>query len=93
MPFRRPHRLQKDEMVQALGLTFGIATIALAVRLGSSGSVPLVGPGTVFAVTAAFAGMWLGTRVRARIGSLAFQRALFAVFLMLGLTNVLRSIV
>lgn len=93
VPYLQSLRLQKEEMVQALGLTFCIATIALAVRLGSSGAVPLVGPETVFAVTAAFAGMWLGTRVRAKIGPSSFQRALFAVFLMLGLTNVVRSIV
>ncbi len=93
VPYMQSLRLQKDEMVQALGLTFGIATIALAVRLGGSGAGPLVGPETILAVMAAFAGMWLGTRVRARTGPLAFQRALFGVFLMLGLINLLRSAV
>jgi uncharacterized protein len=93
VPYLQSLRLQKDEMVQALGLTFAIATIALATRIGSSGAVPLAGPQTVLAVVAAFAGMWLGTRVRTSIGPLTFQKALFAVFVVLGLANVLRSIV
>lgn len=36
VPYMQSLRLQKDELVQALGLTFGVATIALAVRLGTS---------------------------------------------------------
>ena len=34
VPYLQALRLDKDEMVQALGLSFGVATLALAVRLG-----------------------------------------------------------
>ena len=36
---------------------------------------------------AAFVGLWLGVKVRARIGAGTFQRALFVVFIGLGVAN------
>jgi hypothetical protein len=43
------------------------------------------------ALLAAFAGLGFGARVRERIGAAAFQRALFLVFVGLGVANLLRG--
>jgi uncharacterized membrane protein YfcA len=73
-------------MVQALGLSFTIASLALAVRLGGL-ATPLQWPdpwASAIALAAAFAGMALGTRLRTRLPPLVFQRVLFGVFMLLG---------
>lgn len=95
VPYLQALRLGKDEMVQALGLSFGVATLALAVRLG-------LGPGgmtgnawlpplSAGALGAAFAGLWLGTRLRAALSGAAFQRSLFLIFVGLGIANLLNA--
>ncbi|HMO47306.1 MAG TPA: sulfite exporter TauE/SafE family protein [Rubrivivax sp.] len=84
-------RLDKDAMVQALGLSFTVATLALAVRLHSSGAQMLLSAPSALALAAAFAGLWLGARVRARISAAVFQRSLFLVFIGLGAANLMRG--
>lgn len=92
VPYLQALRLEKDEMVQALGLSFGVATLALAARLGwGSGLGTWLTPGTLWALAAAFAGLWLGSRWRARLSGPAFQRSLFLIFIGLGLANLLKS--
>jgi uncharacterized membrane protein YfcA len=78
-------------MVQALGLSFTVATLALAVRVGAANGSSLLQPGAALALLAAFAGLALGNRVRARISAAVFQRALFLVFVGLGAANLLRG--
>lgn len=87
VPYLQALRLDKDAMVQALGLSFTVATLALALRLQASGSHALLTPGTALALGAAIAGLRLGERVRLRIGAATFQRALFVVFVALGFAN------
>jgi len=91
VPFLQTLRLDKDAMIQALGLSFTVATLALAVRLHTTGSPMLLSAHGVLALGAAFAGIWLGNLIRARISGPAFQRALFAVFIALGATNLVRA--
>jgi len=84
-PWLQALRLKKDEMVQALGITFTVCTLGLAVRLGMD-RVPLLQfglPGAV-ALAAAFAGMAIGARVRRRWDQQTFSRAMFAVFVVIG---------
>lgn len=90
VPYLQALRLDKDAMVQALGLSFTVATLALAVRLRAS-DVPLASAQSVLALAAAFLGLWLGTVVRGRIGPLTFQRSLFLAFIGLGAANLLRG--
>lgn len=93
VPYLQALRLDKDEMVQALGLSFGVATLALAVRLGWGGGVGTwLTPWTLWALMAAFAGLWLGSLLRARLSGTAFQRTLFVIFIGLGLANLLKGI-
>jgi uncharacterized protein len=84
-------RLDKDAMVQALGLSFTVATLALTLRLQSAGALTLWSSSTLLAIVAAFVGLWLGSKLRARISAATFQRALFVVFIALGLANLLRA--
>ncbi|MBA3596844.1 MAG: sulfite exporter TauE/SafE family protein [Methylibium sp.] len=84
-------RLDKDEMVQALGLSFTVATLALAARLQASTGLVLLSAQSVLALAAAFMGLWLGLAVRNRISGPAFQRLLFLVFVGLGAANLLRG--
>lgn len=99
VPYLQALRLGRDEMVQALGLSFTIATLALAVRvqaaappgwLSASGSVTFA-VGVGLALTAALAGLRLGASLRGRLAGPAFQRALFLVFIVLGAANIVRA--
>jgi uncharacterized membrane protein YfcA len=91
VPYLQAMRLGKDEMVQALGLSFTVATLALAVRLQASGELTVMTTPTFVALVAAFVGLWLGSVVRDRISVGTFQRSLFVVFVGLGIANVLRG--
>lgn len=87
VPYLQSLKLEKAEFIQALGISFMVATLALAVRLGSAAwgsgaTVPVIGHGV--ALGAAFVGLWLGARLRQRLPALVFQRALYTVFLGLG---------
>lgn len=91
VPWLQTMRLSKDEMIQALGLSFTAATLALALRLWSFQGPPVLSTDTTLALVAAFIGLWAGTLVRARLSGPAFQRGLFIAFLGLGGANLLRG--
>lgn len=89
VPYLQALRLDKDAMVQALGLSFTVATLALAFRLQAADHLRW-SASSALALAAAFAGLGLGARLRRRFSGPAFQRALFLVFIALGLANLLR---
>lgn len=91
VPYLQTLRLEKETMVQALGLSFTVATLALALRLPPAGASGWLAPPALLALAAAFAGLALGAAVRRRIGPAAFQRAAFIVFILLGLANLARA--
>lgn len=94
VPYLQSLKLEKAEFIQALGLSFMVATLALAARLGAGawgggGPTPLAAHAA--ALVAAFLGLWLGARLRQRLPALVFQRSLYAVFLGLGALMLARS--
>jgi len=91
VPYLQSLRLDKDAMVQALGLSFTVATLALAVRLQASDGLVLLSAQSALALSAALVGLRLGSAVRSRISAAAFQRSLFVVFIGLGAANLLRG--
>lgn len=91
VPYLQALRLDKDAMVQALGLSFTVATLALAARLQSTGGQTLLSAPALVGLAAAFLGLWLGAKARGRISGPAFQRALFVVFIGLGAANLIRG--
>jgi hypothetical protein len=91
VPYLQALKLEKDEMVQALGLTFGIGMLAIAVRLHATGQPLILTPQGVLALLAAFAGQQLGNRLRARMSVVTFQRGLLLTFVFMGAVNLLRG--
>jgi uncharacterized protein len=86
VPYLQAIGLEKDELVQALGLSFTISTLALAVNIASAGAfnTSLAGA-TLGAVAASIGGMAIGQILRSRLQPLAFRRWFFAGLLLLGL--------
>ncbi|RZJ15749.1 MAG: sulfite exporter TauE/SafE family protein [Acidovorax sp.] len=95
VPYLQALRLEKDQMVQALGLSFTVATVALAVRVQASASAGWwSASGSIavcLALVGAFAGLKVGEALRGRLAGPSFQKALFLVFIALGLTNLVRA--
>ncbi|WP_137918229.1 sulfite exporter TauE/SafE family protein [Hydrogenophaga sp. 2FB] len=95
VPYLQTLRLEKEAFIQALGLSFLVATLALAARLGqiaasTGASVPLTTH--ALALVAACAGVWIGARLRQRLPLPVFQRALFGVFIALGALMLARAL-
>jgi uncharacterized membrane protein YfcA len=80
-------------MVQALGLSFTVSTLALAAGLAWHAALPVHALGTsLFALLPALAGMALGGRLRVLIPPETFRRWLFLGLLILGLEIVWRGL-
>lgn len=78
--------LEKEELVQALGLSFTVSTLALSVNLAAAGVLTTSLAGSVaIAMIAALAGMWLGQIIRLRLDQATFRRWFFIGLLLLGL--------
>jgi uncharacterized membrane protein YfcA len=78
--------MEKDELVQALGVFFTVATVALAFNLTSAGllSASTALPGAV-AMASAFVGMFIGQAVRSRMQPEVFRRWFLIAMIFLGL--------
>lgn len=94
VPYLSALDLSKDELVQALGLSFTVSTVALAVALGSSGSFsPAVLLASVGAIVPAFIGMFVGQCTRDHIEPVAFRRWFFVATLLVGGAMVAKGLV
>ena len=85
VPFLNSIELQKDELIQALGLFFMLSTVAIGYNLVVADllNVSLL-PLSTAALVAALVGMAIGQFVRSRIPEAAFKRWFFVFLLMLG---------
>lgn len=85
VPYLGALGLPRDALVQALGLSFTISTLALAAALGRAGvfSTDLAW-GSVAALLPALAGMALGNALRRRVSPDTFRRWFFLGLLVLG---------
>jgi uncharacterized protein len=86
MPFMQAIGMEKDELVQALGVFFTAATLALAFNLTRAGllNASTAVPGIV-ALVAAFTGMFTGQAVRTRLEPETFRRWFLVAMLLLGI--------
>ena len=86
MPFMQAIGLEKDELVQALGVFFTTATFALAFNLTHAGlmDASTVVPG-VIAMAGSFGGMALGQTVRSRMDAETFRQWFLIAMLLLGI--------
>ena len=77
--------LSRDALVQALGLGFLTATLALGLALAWQGEVTAgLAAGSALAVVPALAGQWLGGRLRGVLPAPVFRRLFFLALLVLG---------
>lgn len=86
MPFMQAIGMEKDELVQALGVFFTTATLAQIFNLTGAGllNASVVAPATV-GMIAAFAGMYVGQLVRSRMDAETFRRWFLIAMLLLGI--------
>ena len=85
VPYLQALGLNRDQLVQALGLSFTVSTLALAAGLAWRGTL---GGGEInaslLALVPALLGMWLGQVVRQRISAQLFKRVFFIGMALLG---------
>lgn len=86
VPFMQAIGMDKDELVQALGVFFTTATLALAFNLTASGLLTAATalPGAV-AMVASFTGMFIGQAVRTRMQPDVFRRWFLISMILLGI--------
>lgn len=91
VPWLQALKLEREAFVQALGLGFSVATLALGGALLSQESLtlPLLGL-SALALLPALAGMALGQALRRRLSPLLFRRCFFLALAGLGLHLLLR---
>ena len=77
--------LKKDDLIQALGLSFTVSSFALAVGLLATGQFQMsVAGSSLLALIPAFAGMFVGQAVRDRLPQNIFRLCFYAGLVMLG---------
>jgi uncharacterized membrane protein YfcA len=93
VPYIQALHVDRDKLVQALGLSFTTSTVTLAAALGHAGTLhaDLVLPSGV-ALVAALVGMPVGRVVRGKVRPEIFRLWFFAGLLLLGLHLALRSL-
>lgn len=85
VPYLQAVGFEKDELVQALGLSFFVSTLALAATLGSIGlSEGALGWAAIGTLIPALAGQAMGQTVRYRIEAATFKRWFFSGLIALG---------
>jgi hypothetical protein len=93
-PYLQAIGLKKDSLVQALGLTFTVATLALAASLVGEGALQVsVAGASLLALAPALAGMMLGQWVRARVPPETFRICFFAASLLVGIHLMVRTFI
>lgn len=92
VPYLNALGLEKEDLVRALGISFLVSTIALAVSLRSGGALEMGNAvGSLLALLPALLGMALGQWVRLRVRPELFKKIFFSGLLALGCYLVLRS--
>jgi uncharacterized protein len=85
--------LEKEDLVQALGLSFTVSSLALAVNLASASALNLsLGTASIGALAVACLGMWLGQVLRLRLRPQTFRLIFLLGLLALGIYLIVRSI-
>jgi uncharacterized protein len=94
VPYLQALGFTKEELIQSLGLSFTVSTIALAIALAWGGAFQLANAGASFlAVAPALLGMWAGQRIRQRVSPATFRRWFFICLFLLGLQLALQRFV
>ena len=93
LPYMQAIGLEKDELVQALGLHFTVSTLALAGVLWSGNVFDAqIATLSLIAIVPALIGMIAGQRIRRYLSIATFRFCLFALLLILGLQLAVRNL-
>lgn len=85
VPYLQALALDKDDLVQALGLSFTVSTAALAASLAREGLfAPTLAAASLLALVPALLGMVFGQRIRARVHPARFRLYFFLGLLAVG---------
>ena len=91
VPYIQALGLSRDDLIQALGLSFTVSTIALALGLASHGAFDAGHLAmSSLAVLPALLGMWLGQVLRRKISPATFRRWFLIFLILLGVELLLR---
>ena len=86
VPYMQALGMDRDALIQAMGIWFCVGSLALGVALGGRGALPtglaMVSAGAVFP---AIAGMDLGRRLRQRLSETLFRKVFFTALILLGI--------
>jgi len=94
VPYFSALGLEKEELVQMLGILFTVCTVALATGLMVHGRFPAsVATGSLLALIPTLIGMLLGQRVRDRLDPWVFRRWFCIALVVLGAYMVVRALV
>lgn len=93
-PYLQSLGLEREDLVQAMGLAFSMGSFGLIAALSTTGAPLTSGPALLMtgaALIPAFAGMEIGRRVRLRISQQAFRHCFFAGLAVLGANTLVRA--
>jgi hypothetical protein len=94
VPYLQALGLQRDQLIQAMGMLFTLSTLSLMLALGGQKLLSLdLGIASVLAVVPALVGMALGQRLRRLMSEARFRTVFFASQIALGGYIVVRSMV
>ncbi|MES2257735.1 MAG: sulfite exporter TauE/SafE family protein [Pseudomonadota bacterium] len=92
VPYLQALELERDELVQAMGLAFTVSTLAIAVSLAAHDAwQPAVAGASFLMQVPALAGMLLGQKLRQRMPPALFRRCLLFMLMLLGMQLALRA--
>ncbi|MDA7415075.1 sulfite exporter TauE/SafE family protein [Xenophilus arseniciresistens] len=94
VPWLQSLSLDKDELVQAMGLSFTTSTVALGLGLGWAGGADTAASlwASLWMLPAAALGILWGQRLRARLSQAVFRRCFFVALLALGVWMLWRAV-
>ncbi len=93
VPYLQALGLAKEDLIQALGLSFLVGTVALGLGLANDGVYDAANLfSSAFALLPALGGMWLGTALRHRMPAEGFRRWFLIGLLALGLYLAFRGL-
>jgi len=93
VPYLQALGLNKDDLVQALGLSFTVSTIALAAGLAWHGSFRVDNFSmSAVAIFPALTGMWAGQAIRSKVSPATFRRWFLISLLLLGAEMIARPL-
>jgi uncharacterized membrane protein YfcA len=93
VPYLQALGLQKEDLIQALGLSFTVATVALGAGIWLHGGMERLDLGlSCLMLLPALLGMWIGQWVRVRLSEALFRRVFFMGLIALGAHSLVRAI-